>query len=563
MKSQNQLKAKNSQKMKATNTTPAQIQECQECQECQVCVTNFTRIKKPIKCPNSSCNFTACSSCYKQFIADNPHTTARCMEPSCKTPFSRTFVHDHFPKTFLQKEYNAHLKEIYFQREQSRFPETQELIVRKDNHKKREEELEQISQLYPENINYVLLHMFYIELRRYDTYLDKNEEPTIILDEPHCYELAQHYIEFGRLPDDNHTTNHTTKPKEYTNQYHGKCPSTDCRGFISATDYTCGICNTKICPDCHATVEQSSTHTCNPATVETIKAISKETKPCPTCHVPIYKIDGCSQMWCVQCHTAFCWNTGNIETQIHNPHYYEWMRKQNKPIQPVQLQLGNHFEDDEFPEPPRLYRQFGNTTAGRIQTILTDKFTTMKYHLAFNTNPTFSQEISDQQLEHFITMYYCLCQYVSHFMHNGEEVIIANQFEEKTAMLRENYLRRTIEEDAYKTKVSAIYKERELRQSLNQIIQEHFTEKAKSTFENYLYDISREIEQKDLQQIIAKYNQLLKEAIKETERELEHLSNAYGSTTRYRFVLSGQPISIRIVQISSNKSSWVFAADLL
>jgi hypothetical protein len=44
----------------------------------------------------------------------------------------------------------------------------------------------------------------------------------------------------------------------------------------------------------------------------------------------ITKIDGCDQMWCVSCHTAFSWRTGQAATGIvHNPHFYEWQRKQN------------------------------------------------------------------------------------------------------------------------------------------------------------------------------------------------------------------------------------------
>lgn len=46
-------------------------------------------------------------------------------------------------------------------------------------------------------------------------------------------------------------------------------------------------------------------------------------------------VRNCDQMWCVECHTAFSWNTGQIVTGVvHNPHYYEFLRKQGNGVAP-------------------------------------------------------------------------------------------------------------------------------------------------------------------------------------------------------------------------------------
>ncbi len=48
-------------------------------------------------------------------------------------------------------------------------------------------------------------------------------------------------------------------------------------------------------------------------------------------------VRNCDQMWCTQdgCHTAFSWKTGHIVTGVvHNPHYYEWLRRQNNGAAP-------------------------------------------------------------------------------------------------------------------------------------------------------------------------------------------------------------------------------------
>jgi hypothetical protein len=114
--------------------------------------------------------------------------------------------------------------------------------------------------------------------------------------------------------------------QEKKTSYICPCPENECKGFIDDIEYKCGICEKQVCKTCYIQAEDE--HKCNPEVVETVKMLKKETKPCPKCRVPIFKIDGCDQIWCTSCHTAFSWRTGEVESgKIHNPHYYQWMRE--------------------------------------------------------------------------------------------------------------------------------------------------------------------------------------------------------------------------------------------
>jgi hypothetical protein len=89
------------------------------------------------------------------------------------------------------------------------------------------------------------------------------------------------------------------------------------------------MCENWACPECHEVKgpNKDTPHTCNPDNVATAQLLAKDSRNCPKCAAMIFKINGCDQMYCTQCHTAFSWKTGRVETgNIHNPHYYEYAR---------------------------------------------------------------------------------------------------------------------------------------------------------------------------------------------------------------------------------------------
>jgi hypothetical protein len=124
------------------------------------------------------------------------------------------------------------------------------------------------------------------------------------------------------------------------------CPTEECRGFLS-TAWKCGLCSLYICAHCHVPKagRDDPHHQCDPDNVKTAELLARDTKPCPSCGIGIFKIDGCDQMWCTQCHTPFSWRTGIAIARalIHNPHYFEWQRQTGGavPRNPLDHPCGN------------------------------------------------------------------------------------------------------------------------------------------------------------------------------------------------------------------------------
>jgi len=146
--------------------------------------------------------------------------------------------------------------------------------------------------------------------------------------------------------------NKDKKNKKKETTYISNCLVENCRGFIN-NKYTCEICDTKICKACMNIKEED--HVCNRNDIESAELIKNSSKPCPKCYVPIFKINGCNQMFCTNCHVVFNWETLKIDTgSVHNAHYFDWMTSQKNDTKNINLEeiacgdINNIFRDLTF-----------------------------------------------------------------------------------------------------------------------------------------------------------------------------------------------------------------------
>lgn len=250
---------------------------------CAVCVENYNRSTRfPVPC--GQCDFLACRQCYETYLLQHP--TPRCM--GCARLFSRDDLVSKFSKKFIAGSLKTHRERCLFDMEKAMLPATQPIVERI---------------LEDERVH--------TRIREYTAQIHRLRG------------------EIRRL-EDRLSVRSTNPQGEERRAFVRKCPNSECRGFLS-TQWKCNLCERRTCKECNECIVALEEHKCDPANVETVKLLAKDSKACPKCGELIFKIDGCDQMYCVQCHTAFSWRTGRIEVgNVHNPHYFEWLRKNNQ-----------------------------------------------------------------------------------------------------------------------------------------------------------------------------------------------------------------------------------------
>tara|TARA_B110000259_G_scaffold187621_1_gene242549 strand:+ start:17008 stop:18576 length:1569 start_codon:yes stop_codon:yes gene_type:complete len=268
--------------------------------ECNICLEEYNKSIKiakvvyrtgnKIKC--TKCEYSTCTYCTKKYLLDSAND-ARCM--NCQHPWNRSFLVENFTKSFINKEYKEYRENMLLDREKALIPATMEILDREN----------QIKTLSIEK----------------EIFRKKMEETLYDFD-----------VKIWTLQN-------TDGVKKTKNTFVKKCSVENCKGFLSSK-WKCGICEIHTCKECHGIIgkriynDDGTTelpyHECNKDDVKTARLLAKECKNCPKCSAPIYKIDGCDQMWCIECKTAFSWRSGEIiRGHFHNPHYYEWLRQNN------------------------------------------------------------------------------------------------------------------------------------------------------------------------------------------------------------------------------------------
>jgi len=226
------------------------------------------------------------------------NTTAdpHCM--NCKKSWNEKFLVENLNRSFCDKDYKEHRKQLLTDREIAKLPETMPLAERR-----RRAEVEEKK---AENITAQIMAL--------------NKQIDVLRHERQEITIRVYHIKNGTDQGPN------TEKKKFIMP----CTNNTCRGYLS-TQYKCELCDMFTCPKCMELIGYSKTeeHTCNPDSVASAELIKKETKGCPTCGVRIHKISGCNQMWCTECKVAFDYKTGAVDTGVvHNPHYYNHMRRQ-------------------------------------------------------------------------------------------------------------------------------------------------------------------------------------------------------------------------------------------
>ncbi len=285
---------------------------------CSICIADYNKSTcAKVVC---LCNFECCRSCAQTYLLSTiqePH----CMQ--CRNKWTLDFVKHNLGAAFVNGALKEHQTKIITEKSLSKREELMPLAIEyriSQNEKKRIKELREKMAVLREQLQ---LYQDEINIIEDEKRIRHGHEP---------WYTAREYRRRDQMAPIRETIRNQNiggggAAPETKKKFVMPCQNTFCNGMLN-NNYCCELCDKKTCSKCLEI--ENEDHECNPDSVESAKLLRLSTKPCPKCGTRISKIDGCDQMWCIECKTSFSWNNGTIQNgYIHNPHYFEYMRKNN------------------------------------------------------------------------------------------------------------------------------------------------------------------------------------------------------------------------------------------
>ena len=357
---------------------------------CTICSDRYTAvIRRKTTC--KYCGASTCSKCVEQYLLTR-HEDAHCLH--CRVNYNDASLHSICTKTYLKQTYFKHRQEVLINRERSSLPALQDEALRFKKLKVLNEEMiHKTAHAKDARIAYrnaLTLQQYHLTKFRAASWTKERgyqftDEQQDIMDADRqevvrTYKIRNDtYDEYNKLhreiwrtrraadeDDDEEATIAAEKEKkqEEKRKFVRRCTNNGCQGFLS-TAWKCGMCEFYSCPACFMVrgKEHDAPHECKKEDVETAELIKKDSKPCPKCGEFITKASGCDQMYCISCQTPFSWETGKIVTTgpIHNPHYYEWLRRTGggvAPRNPADIICGGYPDAWQLVRTPPMRKNF-------------------------------------------------------------------------------------------------------------------------------------------------------------------------------------------------------------
>jgi len=257
-----------------------------ESTDCVICGSELTTAKEKtcVCCP--SCEKTACNACTRRYLSET-HDMPHCL--FCRKSWLHPFMIETFPSSFLNGPMKKSRQGVLLNEQKAMLPASHGDVQ--------------------------------AEVRKRKRAVEMKAQLAKVADMKALVQSEERVLHGMR----NFGLDRSEAVVRVVNKRSYKCPGEGCRGFLA--DWKCSVCELDVCEKCIAPA--GAGHVCDEGAVETVRMLTRDTKPCPGCGEGIMKIvGGCDQMWCTGCQTTFSWTSGlKTHGHVHNPHYFEYLRK--------------------------------------------------------------------------------------------------------------------------------------------------------------------------------------------------------------------------------------------